>query len=1241
MKKILILLVMLSFTGSLYSQISKNGKLSSILRLQAASAVEKNVPLVKLQTLSNKAEMERAIDVAKKCSSCKKDFYGTGLDVSINVKKEGIKISLPEGNLWQVRINSPNAFAMQFFFSKYKVPEGAELYFINDDQSMVLGAFGSHNNHEDQKFATQTIAGDDITIQYFEPKEVKFSGDLRIYKVIHAFKNIYKTGGFGASGSCTIDINCQEGNDYQDVKKSVARISFYDANYNLSAHCTGTLINTTSNDEKPYLLTANHCVTAPDGLQYTPKYRIAEWIFEFNYELMICNGSVEPTTQSVQGATLLSKGSLSDYALLDLGSPIPDEYGVIFMGWDTRDVLPSKTVSIHHPQGDVKKISIDNDVPTLVKTEPDPANPLYFNEVQGTPKTDFKVFWDQGVTYRGSSGSFLINENKKIIGQLRGGNSTCPSTSGPDYYGRLSVSWNNPDDAYIGAPIRMFLDDAQTGASNWTSHDPNDQDQGVFKLNGIEITSTHWEDSPKLYPRVSYTGNVSDLTYSWSPAADFVDPSSDVAILYFNGTRPILPFTKEYTLTVTTPSGLIDTESITVTVYDCQDKVVYLDLCVDASTEIGFEGSSQESYSWSPATYLDNSAISNPTFTPPGAGVFEYQLSVSNDECTRVENYSLTVEDYPVPPSFISQKLTERAFGGAGGNETLHDIITTSDGGYLMLNWSTNYSGTGDHSETCSGCVWLVKLNSSFNIEWERNVLNFKGSKYRAIVEVEDGYILGGSESFYLNIAKVDLQGNFLWEKYVNPPTTQETLLPLPKIWKIGSHLVMAGQYKPGAHSRGFAFVYKFDKDGKYYTLRYALEPYGAPKPIIRAGVYQGGQLILTGINSDNERVIVGMKTSDASVAWSAVADIEFLPENVILSHDDNILLVGEQSVGDQNIDIVVAKVNRSGQKLWEHKYGGDKAENLSNLYMMNECILKTEDGGYLLAAHSDSPASGEKSQPARNGSFDYWIFKIDNNGNFLGDVRYGGSQSDISERIISTDAGKYVVGGYSKSGVSGDRTLAAKGDTDTWLLEFADSNSPATNPNPERTELCESIESDFNNMNDPLRNELITMGNCDALMSVEPGAKVSMRASEKIVLMPDVHIKAGAEFHAVVGSVNLSPCVKTPGSTSTAGKVYYSNALGVEVVDDSELKRSEEILVRLFPNPTKGQLKFEFSNSKSETVHLSVYNALGSTILNKSYRGVQYIIDEFDISQLPGGWYRYQIMYSGKVQSGILVLVK
>ena len=101
-------------------------------------------------------------------------------------------------------------------------------------------------------------------------------------------------------------------------------------------------------------------------------------------------------------------------------------------GWSAAKAVPSGTAAcIHHPSGDVKKISTT-------------SNPITADCWTECPRRwHWRVNrWSRGITEPGSSGSPLFSSDKYIIGQLHGGGSSCENPLGYDVYGAIHASYN-------------------------------------------------------------------------------------------------------------------------------------------------------------------------------------------------------------------------------------------------------------------------------------------------------------------------------------------------------------------------------------------------------------------------------------------------------------------------------------------------------------------------------------------------------------------------------------------------------------------------------------------------------------------------------------------------------------------------------------------------------------------------------------------------------------------------------
>jgi len=371
--------------------------------------------------------------------------FGWGHEVGFDLENSGLWEDLPSGErLWRLRVESPGAWSLNLIFDRYELPEGARLY-VHNDAGRVLGAFTSDLNQPHGMFATEPLAGDAVTLEYVEPQSAPIGG-LRLDQVVHAYRDILGPGAAGQaakrgtgttkSGSCNINVNCPLGANWQDQKRSVARLVMG------TLLCTGALINNTANNSKQYFLTANHCYAGNPAV----------WVFQFNYESPNCTGG-GAVPQSVTGAQLRSRGPISDYCLVEITQAIPTAYDVFFSGWSRSSTPSTTSTGIHHPQGDIKKICQDTNS----------ALPSSFG---GAPCWRV-ASWEFGVTEGGSSGSPLYDQNKRVVGQLYGGQATC-SYLFNDYYGRFDFSWNSGMKNFLDpAGLNpMTLDGIEAGGGN-------------------------------------------------------------------------------------------------------------------------------------------------------------------------------------------------------------------------------------------------------------------------------------------------------------------------------------------------------------------------------------------------------------------------------------------------------------------------------------------------------------------------------------------------------------------------------------------------------------------------------------------------------------------------------------------------------------------------------------------------------------------------------------------------------
>jgi hypothetical protein len=338
-------------------------------------------------------------------------------EVSFSPNTHGKWVSLENGmDVWRIRIISEGAHSLNFTYRNLNLPVGSKMFVLNPDTRQYIGAFTEKNNKFDGNFSTSPVAGDEMIIELQVPQEMRQNASMTIATVAHDYKGIFKlVAGFGDSGSCNNNVVCSEWNAWDDQIRSVALIT---TNFG-SAICSGALVNNIANDGTPYFLTANHCLGGSPST----------WNFVFNYESSTCNTSTNGTfSNSISNASLLASGGSADYALMELSSTPPASFNVFYAGWDATGNIPQEQVGIHHPSGDVKKISLDDG----------PGSTAFAGGAQTWRVED----WEDGTTEPGSSGSPLFDQNKRIVGQLYGGEAFCGNSIN-DYYGKFSVTYPN------------------------------------------------------------------------------------------------------------------------------------------------------------------------------------------------------------------------------------------------------------------------------------------------------------------------------------------------------------------------------------------------------------------------------------------------------------------------------------------------------------------------------------------------------------------------------------------------------------------------------------------------------------------------------------------------------------------------------------------------------------------------------------------------------------------------------
>jgi lysyl endopeptidase len=416
-----VFFMVLSVTSAV-AQLSEGGTPRRFTTLKNAVTASVSMPVINNDMLRWQQEQEQKDNLLKPMT------FAHSFEVNFSPGKDGNWNRSDDGWwIWHLSVYSEGALSLNLFFEKFHLPDSARLFIFTPGQDHLLGAFTSANNSESQVLTTAPLPGDRISVQYEIPDAPGNLPDFVISRVNHDFLGILKyvddRRPMGVTaGECNRDVNCSAADRWREVANSVCRIMVLGKDL-----CTGTLVNNTSQNQKPYVLTANHCINTP--------LKASGTLFLFNYESPYCGSLDGDVTNSLSGSKLKATLDSLDFTLVELSNAPPPSFRPYYAGW-TRVAQPSDTVvSIHHPQGDIKKIAIDNDSPVTATFLSSFVKNAFWKVLR----------WDVGTTEIGSSGGPFFNRSSQLIGTLSGGAAIC-SNPVNDYFARFDLAWNHKTD---------------------------------------------------------------------------------------------------------------------------------------------------------------------------------------------------------------------------------------------------------------------------------------------------------------------------------------------------------------------------------------------------------------------------------------------------------------------------------------------------------------------------------------------------------------------------------------------------------------------------------------------------------------------------------------------------------------------------------------------------------------------------------------------------------------------------
>jgi hypothetical protein len=433
----------------------------------------------------------------------------------------------------------------------------------------------------------------------------------------------------------------------------------------------------------------------------------------------------------------------------------------------------------------------------------------------------------------------------------------------------------------------------------------------------------------------------------------------------------------------------------------------------------------------------DYEALGGLTPTPDG-GYLLAGWSTSGASGVKSQGSRGGYDFWVVKVDALGRPQWDRTYGGSR-DEQLTCVRLTRDGGYLLGGYSE--SGiSGDKSQANHGVfsndMWVIKLDAQGNKEWDRSLGGSGDEQLYSMVQTPDGgYVLGGTSAsgqdgnrtqpsqgnYDYWLVKLDGQGRTqwdrtyggqLWDRIYSVELTADGGLLASGVSGSG----ISGD-KTQTHLGNEFWILKLDAQGRKQWDR--------------------------SLGGDGDDVLTCAKpTPDGGYILGGWSDSNVSGDKTQPHYGNN---------SGYNHDYWVVKLNAQGAVQWERTLGGDAIEQLYALEL-------TADGGYLVGGRSTSNVSGDKTQPNRGNtsgySWDYWLVKLSATGTTEWDHTLGGDKEDYLAGIVPGVDGGYLIGGFSSSAVSGDKSEPSTGG-DFWLVKLAEAALPPSVQISGIQELC------------------------------------------------------------------------------------------------------------------------------------------------------------------------------------------
>jgi hypothetical protein len=491
---------------------------------------------------------------------------------------------------------------------------------------------------------------------------------------------------------------------------------------------------------------------------------------------------------------------------------------------------------------------------------------------------------------------------------------------------------------------------------------------------------------------------------------------------------------------------------------------------------------------------------------------------------------------------------------GGSYTDQAHEIIVLDDTSFMVCGYarSDDYCLNGNKGDDD---FWFVMINDYGNIIWQKNYGGEYSDWAHSIDKtIDNGFIAGGfsysssgdvtenhGQSDYW-IVKLDSQGNLVWQRSYG-----------------GSSYEYCHQVIQNQNNNFIAAGFTQSTNGNITGNK---------------GQSDYWVMELDSLGNMKWQKCYGGSSFDLCYSVQEVIGNGYILAGYTLSND---LDVSGNHGGN---DYWIVKINDTGSIEWQKCMGGSFDDRAY-------CVRVDQDNGYIIAGFSSSE-DGDVTY--NNGANDYWVIKLNSNGDLEWQRCFGGSNDDRAYTIDLTSDGGYIVGGYSKS-MDGD-VAGNHGEKDYWLIKI--------------TELGE------------LEWQKCLGGSLD----------------EEVYSVAEISY---GEYIVAGGSWSLDGDITENYGNDDYWIVRLTSMFGLESPDFN----TKNIIVQ--PNPTKGIVNFLLMVNHQQLITLKIYDMKGmeiTTVVNNIYLAGEHCI-QWNAEGLPAGMYYFRIQAGDKVGGGKILKMR